>query len=142
MARSVAEGNETTKSPTRRGAPIKNTRFFFAVFNNFTVFTVNDEGYFYFVDIMTMDTACLYINDDFHVNKETNTLTFSVTTLTACSDPSVNYYDSGEDSVNDFIKELKDIIQIENIEYVEDWDFDDYGSVTQSGNIVIKLGRK
>lgn len=46
----------------------------FAVFNNLTVFTVNDEGYFYFVDIMTMDTACLYINDDFHVNHVSSAL--------------------------------------------------------------------
>ena len=78
------------------------------------------------------------IGDDFDF-KDGGIITFSVKTLTACSEPEVNYYDDGSDSVYAFIEELKDKIQINNIEYVEDWDIDEYGSITRSGYIVIKL---
>ena len=78
------------------------------------------------------------IGDDFDFDND-GIITFSVTTLTACSDPKVNYYDNGEDSVFSFIKELKNKIQINNIEYVEDWDLDEDGSIIRSGYIVVKL---
>lgn len=79
--------------------------------------------------------------DNFDVSD--NVLTFGVLTMTAVSEPDVNYYDDGSDSVKTFIKELKDIIQIDDIEYVEDWDFDEMGGgPTQSGDIIIRLGGK
>ena len=77
--------------------------------------------------------------DDFDV--ENNTLTFGVLTLTAYSEPEVNAYDNGEEAVQDFIKDLKELIQIDNITYVEDWDFDEYGcGPSKSGDIIIKIG--
>ena len=77
--------------------------------------------------------------DNFDTDGET--LTFSVLTLTACSDPDVNYYDDGASSVEGFIEELKDVIQIDNITYVEDWSLDDeYGTPTKSGDIIVKIG--
>lgn len=79
--------------------------------------------------------------DNFNVSD--NVLTFGVLTMTACAEPDVNYYDDGSDSVKAFIEELKDIIQIDDITYVEDWDFDEMGGgPTQSGDIIIKLGGK
>lgn len=79
--------------------------------------------------------------DNFDVSD--NVLTFGVLTMTAVSDPEVNYYDDGSDSVEAFIEELKDIIQIDNITYVEDWDFDEMGGgPTKSGDIIIKLRGK
>lgn len=78
------------------------------------------------------------IGDDFDFEDD-SVITFSVTTLTACSEPEVNYYDDGSDSVYAFIEELKDKIQIDNIQYIEDWDMDECGSVIRSGYIVVKL---
>ena len=79
--------------------------------------------------------------DNFDVSN--NVLTFGVLTMTAVSDPKVNYYDDGSDSVEAFIEELKDIIQIDDITYVEDWDFDEMsGRPSQSGDIIIRLGSK
>lgn len=81
------------------------------------------------------------IGDDFDIDVGRKEITFSVTTLTAVSDPAVNYYDNGEDSIKSFIEELKDIIQINNIKYIEDWDCDDWGSIIRSGYIVVKIGK-
>lgn len=79
------------------------------------------------------------VSDNFDTDGET--LTFGVLTLTACYDPDVNYYDDGASSVEGFIEELKDVIQIDNITYVEDWDFDDEcGTPTKSGDIIVKIG--
>ena len=78
------------------------------------------------------------IGDDFDFDND-GVITFSVTTLTACADPAVNYYDDGADSVYSFIEELKEKIQINNIKYVEDWDIDECGGIVRSGYIVIKI---
>lgn len=79
------------------------------------------------------------IYDDFDIDGENKTIIFSVLTLTACSEPDVNYYDDGSDSVKEFINALKNVIQINNITYVEDWDVDECGTPTQSGYITIKI---
>ena len=79
------------------------------------------------------------IGDDFDVSVTNKKITFSVTTLTCCSDPKVNYYDDGLDSIESFITELKDIIQIDNITFEEDWDCDEWGSIIRSGYIIVKI---
>ena len=53
------------------------------------------------------------ICDDFDIDDENKTMTFSILTLTACSEPDVNYYDDGSDSVEEFMNALKDVFQMQ-----------------------------
>ncbi|MBR6252661.1 MAG: hypothetical protein IKR04_02335 [Clostridia bacterium] len=79
------------------------------------------------------------IGDNFDVDAN-GTITFSVTTLTCCAEPDVNYYDDGLDSVKGFVEELKDKIQAKSIKIEEDWDFDEHsGNPTSSHRIIVKM---
>ena len=79
------------------------------------------------------------INDNFDCDPDKGTITFSLSTMTACSDPDVNYYDDGFDSVKSFMDELELKVMAKSVTAEEDWDFNECGSVTQSHIITVKL---
>ena len=53
-----------------------------------------------------------------------NTIKFAIKTLTECSDPDVNYYDDGMDSIEYYIETLQERLQLqkEQIRFIEDLD--------------------
>ena len=55
-----------------------------------------------------------------------NTLEIAIKTLTECSDPSVNYYDDGYDSIHKFIEIIKKELNLQS-EFIEDIDINANG---------------
>ena len=85
------------------------------------------------------EVECL---DDFYVTD--TTLVIGIKTLTEESDPSVGYYYDGRDSIDKFILELKERLQITSIKFVDDVDIgaDDEGWdcwIVKHGDLVINL---
>ena len=86
----------------------------------------NTKKYFYNIEDITEKIAEqdgdveIYPNGDY----EHNTITIPIKTLTECSDPKVNYYDDGMDSIEHYIETLKERLQLkeEQIKFIEDYD--------------------
>lgn len=69
------------------------------------------------------------INDyDENIDTSKNTITVGIKTLTECSDPEINYYYSGIPEIEDFVDDLKTLLQTSKITFKEDVDvnYDEY----------------
>lgn len=84
----------------------------------------NTQKYFYNIEdiaekIAEQDSDVIIYTDG---NYKCNTIKFAIKTLTECSDPSVNYYEDGMDSIEYYIETLKERLQIKDIQFIEDLD--------------------
>ena len=84
----------------------------------------NTQKYFYNLEDIAEKIAEEYGDVEVYPNGDytCNTIKFAVKTLTEVSDPDVNYYEDGQESIFEYIDILKNRLQTENIEFIEDRD--------------------
>lgn len=84
----------------------------------------NTKQYFYNIEDIAEKIAEQYGDVEVYPDGDykCNTIKFAVKTLTEVSDPDVNYYEDGHDSIEEYMDILKNRLQLKNIGFIEDHD--------------------